>query len=389
MAPKDLDIETRPHPEGQAADGAPTRAAEPGAAAPAPEGPPPRRRKRALPALLGLALLSAAGYFGWEWWTVGRFTVRTDNAYVHADFAVLAPKVSGYVERIPVKENDRVAKGAPLVVLDDGDYRVRLRIAEAAVASKKAALTRLESPLAEAQAAIDGASANVEAAQALLTQAAQNLDRYENLAKSDYATRQRVEETRATHAAANAAVVARRSDVSEAEAALSVLTASRGEMEAALAGAEAERDAATRDLDAATILAPFDGVVGNLGAAEGDYVMPGSRLLALVPLDGVYIDANFKETQLEGVHPGAPVTVEIDAYPERSFTGHVVSFAPATGAMFSLLPPENATGNFTKVVQRLPVRIAVPEEIAAEGWLRPGLSVTVSADSRDGGADAR
>lgn len=365
MAPKDVAPENQQPAEAQTA-GKPSR-------------------KRVLLPLLALLILAGAGYFGWNWWTHGRFIVSTDNAYVEADFAILAPKVSGYVAEIPVKENDAAQAGDPLVILDDGDYQIRLRIAEAAVSSKQAALTRLESELIEARATIDGARANVEAAQALLTQAAQNLERYENLAKSDYATRQRLEETRATHAAANAALVARQSAVSEAEAARAVLSASRGEMEAALAGAEAERDAAARDLDAATIRAPFDGVIGNLHAVKGDYVMPGSRLLALVPLDGVYIAANFKETQLEGVHPGAPVTVEIDAYPERSFTGHVVSFAPATGALFSLLPPENATGNFTKVVQRLPVRIAVPAEIAAEGWLRPGLSVTVSADRRDGG----
>ena len=142
---------------------------------------------------------------------------------------------------------------------------------------------------------------------------------------------------------------------------------------------------AERDLDAATIRAPIDGVVGNLSVAAGDYVQPGARLLAVIPLSAVYIDANFKETDLALIGPGAPVNVEIDAYPDRGFTGHVRGFAPATGAMFSLLPPENATGNFTKVVQRVPVRIDVPAEVAAEGWLRPGLSVVVSADSRDAG----
>ncbi len=377
MAPKDLESESSRRPEASA----PQRAITPPETA---KRRPPLAR-RAAPWLLALILIVAGGWYGWTWWTTGRFAVSTDDAYVGADFAILAPKVSGYVANVAVRDNDVVRTGDPLIVLDDGDYRVRLRIAEATVASKEAAIARIDSQIGQARAAIGGATANVAAADAVLAQAEADLSRYENLAQSDFASRQRLEAARAAQATAHADLAARKAGVEEAEAALAVAVASRDEAVAALEGARAARDQAMRDLDAATIRAPFAGVVGNLAAATGDYVQPGARLLALMPLSDVYIDANFKETQLEPIAIGAPVTVEVDAYPDRSFIGHVVSFAPATGSVFSLLPPENATGNFTKVVQRLPVRIAVPAEVAKQGWLRPGLSVTVTADSRDAG----
>lgn len=345
---------------------------------------PPRRRRVVMLVILA-AIVAAGGWFGKEWWTVGRFAVTTDDAYVEADFAILSPKVAGYVAEVPVRETDRVAKGDPLVIVDDGDYRVRVRSADAAIAARKAALDRIDSQIVQAGAVIGGAEANVAAAEASLAQAEADRSRYEALAKSDFSSQQRLEAARAAAETARATLAARHAAVDEAKAALAVAKAGRAEATAALESAEADRAMAARDLDAATIRAPFDGVVGNLSVAAGDYVQPGARLLAVIPLAEVYIDANFKETDLAGLGAGAPVHVEVDAFPGRDFTGHVRGFAPATGAMFSLLPPENATGNFTKVVQRVPVRIDVPAEVAAAGWLRPGLSVVVSADSRDAG----
>jgi membrane fusion protein (multidrug efflux system) len=163
---------------------------------------------------------------------------------------------------------------------------------------------------------------------------------------------------------------------------VSVAEARLREAQAAVPGLEAARDQARRDLDATVIRAPFDGVVGNLSVARGDYVTPGKRLLAVVPLDRIYVDANFKETQLARLTVGAPVKLEVDAYPGREIVGRVESFSPASGSIFSLLPPENATGNFTKVVQRVPVRVSVPAEAAREGWLRPGMSVVATVDTR-------
>ncbi|QIE55163.1 HlyD family secretion protein [Pikeienuella piscinae] len=382
MAPKDLEIrEDRSGDDVLPLGEAPFENRASARGSDAAKARPPRRKRVAL-LLVALGVIGGIGWFGWDWWTVGRFEVSTDDAYVGADFAILAPKVAGYIAETPVADNEAVKKDAPLVLIDDGDYRVRLKIAEAAVAAKRAAVDRLSSQIGQARAAIGGAEANIASANASLTQADADLARYEDLAKSDFASRQRLEAARAAQATARAAVAAAEAGREEAEAALEVAIASAAEAEAALKGAEAEREQAARDLEAATIRAPFDGVVGNLAVAPGDYVQPGARLLAVIPLSEVYIDANFKETQITDLRIGAPVEVHVDAYPARGFTGHIRSFAPATGSIFSLLPPENATGNFTKVVQRLPIRISVPEEIAAEGWLRPGLSVVVTADRR-------
>jgi membrane fusion protein (multidrug efflux system) len=190
----------------------------------------------------------------------------------------------------------------------------------------------------------------------------------------------------AAAAAAAAQVREAEAGVATARANRAVIVAQKTEAQAMIAGLEAARDKAQRDLDATTLRAPFDGTVGNLSVAVGDLVTPGKRLLAVVPLDAVYVEANFKETQIAELRPGTEVELHFDAFPDRGVTGRIEGIAPASGAQFSLLPPENATGNFTKVVQRLPVRIAVPPEVAAEGWLRPGLSVTAFADVRTGDA---
>lgn len=385
MAPRDMDYAKEGEAKMETAPAKPAPVKAEPLAGKAETAPPRSRKKRVVLMILLLAVLAGAGHYGREWWTTGRFEVATDDAYVAADYAVLAPKVSGYVAEVMATNYDVVKKGDPLIRLEDGDYQVRLRVAEAAVEGKKASLTRIESQIGQSGAMIDVAKANVDAARAMMTMADADLGRYEDLAKSDYASRQKLESARATQASARADLAARLAGVTESEAALQVAIASRAEMQAALAGAEAERDQAARDLEDTVIRAPFDGVVGNLNMAAGEFVQTGARLMALVPLQDIYIDANFKETQVHSLAIGSPVHVEVDAYPGRSFTGHVVNFAPATGSVFSLLPPENATGNFTKVVQRLPVRISVPAEVAAEGWLRPGLSVIVSGDSRDAG----
>ena len=173
--------------------------------------------------------------------------------------------------------------------------------------------------------------------------------------------------------------------IAAAEARQNVAAAEKAEAVAAIQTLEAERHMAMNDLDATILRAPYDGVVGNLSVVQGDYVTPGKRLMAVIPLDAVYVDANFKETQIAELTPGTEVHLTVDAFPDRDVVGHVVGLAPASGAVFSLLPPENATGNFTKIVQRFPVRVSIPAEIAAEGWLRPGMSVIAKADIRTAG----
>lgn len=345
-------------------------------------------RRRVVLAVIAAVVLSAAGWFGYDYWTVGRFMVDTDDAYVQADFAVLAPKITGYVAVVPAWENAAVKAGDPLVVLEDGDYRDALRLAEAQLAAQRAAVERIASQGKAADASIAQAQARVEAVEATQRQADADLTRYQNLAKNDVASAQRLETAQAAQASAAAAVREAEAGVATAVANRAVIDAQSAEAEATIAGLEAQRDKAQRDLDATVIRAPFDGTVGNLSVAVGDLVSAGKRLLAVVPLSAVYVEANFKETQIAELGRGAKVHLHFDAFPDRDVIGTVEGIAPASGAQFSLLPPENATGNFTKVVQRVPVRIAVPADVAAEGWLRPGLSVQASADVRTAAPDA-
>jgi membrane fusion protein (multidrug efflux system) len=359
------------------------------APAQAPEGPaagtPKRGKKKYLLGGALVAALAVAGWFGYGYWTVGRFMVETDDAYVQADFAIVAPKITGYVASVPAAENQAVSAGDPLVVLDDGDYRDALALAQSQFASAQAAIARIDSQAAAADAATAQARARVDAARAQVTQADADLARYRSLVKNDVASAQRLEQAEAASAAAAAALAEAEAGVTSAEANRNVIVAQKAEAEATLSGLAASRDKAQRDLDATVLRAPFDGTVGNRSVAVGDLVAPGKRLLAVVPLAHVYVEANFKETQISELTPGTTVALEFDAFPDREVTGTVEGVAPASGAQFSLLPPENATGNFTKVVQRVPVRIAVPADAAAEGWLRPGLSVTASADVRTNG----
>lgn len=346
----------------------------------------PKRGRRKL--LLGgavVALLAVGAWFGHSYWTVGRFMVGTDDAYVQADFAIIAPKITGYVAAVPAKENREVKAGDPLVVLDDGDYRDALALADSQLASEQAAIARIDSQAAAADAATAQARARVDAARAQVSQAESDLTRYQSLAKNDVASAQRLEQAQTTGASAVAALAEAQAGVSSAEANREVIVAQKAEAQATISGLQASRDKAQRDLDATILKAPFDGVVGNLSVAIGDLVSPGKRLLAVVPLAHVYVEANFKETQISELTPGTQVHLEFDAFPGREVTGTVEGVAPASGSQFSLLPPENATGNFTKVVQRVPVRVAIPADVAAEGWLRPGLSVTASADTRTAG----
>lgn len=349
---------------------------------PVSETPKPRARKRLMLGVVALVALGVAGWYGHGYWTNGRFLVSTDDAYVQADFAILAPKVTGYVASVPAVENAAVKAGDPLVVLNDGDYRDALALAQSQLDAQTASIARINLQANAANAAIAQANAKVTAAKAVQVQARADLRRYVTLASTDVATTQRLEAARATAATADADVLEAEAGVRTAEADLQVIDAQVTEARAVITGLTASRDKAQRDLDDTVLRAPTDGVIGNLSVAQGDYVTPGARLLAVVPLSQVYVEANFKETQIEELAPGTRVDVEIDAFPGRHFTGSVQGVSPASGAVFSLLPPENATGNFTKVVQRLPVRIAVPAEVAAEGWLRPGLSVIATADPR-------
>jgi membrane fusion protein (multidrug efflux system) len=386
-----LEIEARPAAKGEAERplvgeapaSAPKEGQAPAAEQAAAAGKPRGRRKLAVAAVLALALAGGA-YYGYHYWTAGRFIVSTDDAYVGADTAIIAPKVSGYVKAVAVDDNARVRAGAPLVALDDSDYRIALRQAEAQVAAQQASIARIGQQIAAGDSQVAQARAQLASAKAGAVNAQLEYDRAATLAGKAVGTKQAVDAANATLKQANAAVDAADAGVASAEANVAVLAAQKTEAERVLDQYSRAVDKAQLDLDHTIVRAPFDGVVGNRAAEAGEYVTPGTRLMALVPLQDVYVTANFKETQLEALKPGQTAAISVDAYPDHDIKGTVTSVAPASGSVFSLLPPDNATGNFTKVVQRVAVRIRVPAGVAAEDLMRPGMSVVVAVDTRTG-----
>ncbi|GJD45580.1 Colistin resistance protein EmrA [Methylobacterium cerastii] len=365
------------------------KAVEPPPAAPKVAEPPAaktRSRKKLVLAGLLCAVLAGGGYQGWQYWTVGRFFVSTDDAYVQADISVLAAKVSGYLEAVPVVNGQSVKKGDVIARLDDGDYRLAQQAAQDKLATQESTIVRIGRQADAAQAQVAQMAAQIDATKADAVRALADYNRATQM-QSDYVAKSRLDQAKADRDRTDAAVKGAEAGLIAAKANVEVLHAQQREAESLAAELRTAVDRAKRDVAFSTIRAPFDGVVGNKAVEAGAYVAPGSRVAALVPLKSVRIDANFKETQLVRVRPGQRVQVKVDAYPGREIEGEVESLSPASGSVFSLLPPDNATGNFTKIVQRLPVRVKVPADMAAEGLLRPGLSVTVRIDTRDG-ADA-
>ncbi|KAB7783176.1 Membrane fusion component of MSF-type tripartite multidrug efflux system [Methylorubrum populi] len=357
--------------------------------APVPPAAPAKPRRPLRRALLGLVLCAALGggaYAGWDWWTVGRFFVSTDDAYVQADISVLAAKVSGYLEAVPVVNGQAVKRGDVIARLDDGDYRLAVTAAQDKLATQESTIARIGRQAEAAQAQVLQSAAQIDAAKADAVRASADYARATQM-QADYVARSRIDQAKADRDRTEAAVKSAEAALVAARANVEVLRAQSREAESLAAELRTAADRARRDLDFAVIRAPFDGVVGNKAVEAGAYVSPGSRIAALVPLKSVRVDANFKETQLARVRPGQEVHIHVDAYPDRDIVGTVESLSPASGSVFSLLPPDNATGNFTKIVQRLPVRVHVPEDVAREGLLRPGLSVVVRVDTR-AGADA-
>jgi membrane fusion protein (multidrug efflux system) len=358
----------------------------------------PRRSLRRL--ILPLILLGGIGYGGslaYDWFVDGRFLVSTDDAYIGADTAIISAKVAGHVANVAVADNTSVHAGDLLVKIDDGDYRLAAESAKNRIATQDATVERIgrqvaaqSSVIAQAESQVGTARAQLQSAAADAQRAALEFDRSQKLAQMSFGSQQRLEQAQADRDRTAAASVAARAAVASAEAAvdgakanLDVLSAQQVEAERSRTELETALAKAQRDLSFATIVAPFDGVVGNRAAEPGEYVQPGTRLLALVPLASAYVDANFKETQLASIHPGQKADVAIDSLDGRVIQGTVVSVAPASGSQFSLLPPDNATGNFTKIVQRVSVRIALPAAALGSGDLRPGLSVVASVRTRD------
>jgi membrane fusion protein, multidrug efflux system len=338
--------------------------------------------KKIILPLFAAAIIGGGGYYGYYWVTEGQYHESTDNAYLQADEVAVSPKVSGYVGDLRVAENQPVRKGDLLLTIKDDDFRLELAKANAALEARRSAVGTMEEQITLQDAAIKQATANVDIARVELGRTSDDFNRYEDLVKKGAASRQKFDYAKADHQTAQAAVAAANATLAVEKGRLGVLRAQKIEAERAVKQAEAARDLAQQALDDTRLYAPFDGVVGNRSVQMGALVQPDEQLLVLVPLPGTYIVANFKETQISHMAPGQKVSVEVDAFPDAEIIGHIASFAPATGAQFSLLPPENATGNFTKITQRVPVRIELDDSKWAKA-LRPGLSVVVNVDTRN------
>jgi membrane fusion protein, multidrug efflux system len=345
-------------------------------------GKPGSRRRRLILGSVLLLVLGVAAWYGEYWRTVGRFTVSTDDAYVYAHNTTIAAKVPGYLATIQVADNQRVHAGDVIASIDDGDYRLAAESAHEKVASQEATVARIDRQVVASQAGVEQAQAQLASAEAGRVRADAELTRQQALAAKDFASHQALETAQANRDQARAAVAGAQAALAAAQANVEVTRAQELEAQRALAELRTAAAKADRDLAFTEIRAPIDGMIGNRAVQTGDYMQTGQRLASLVPLDAVYIDANFKETQLTRLRPGQKVAISVDALPAHSIEGTVDSLAPASGAVFSLLPPDNATGNFTKIVQRVPVRVRVPTEIATQGLLRPGMSVVVSINTK-------
>jgi membrane fusion protein, multidrug efflux system len=334
-------------------------------------------------ALVLIAAVAAAAY-GQHWWNVGRFIETTDDAYAGGNVTAVAPHVAGFVAQILVGDNEFVRAGQLLIRLDARDYQAALDRARATADQQAAALAALHAKYGLQQAMIRQAEADLAGKTAAAGFSRQEQMRYSALSLTLGGTRQNAERAIAGDQAAQAATQAAAAGLTAARQQLTVLEAEIAEARAGVAQAEAELQTARLNLGSTEIRSPTDGYIGNRATQVGAYVTSGAYLLSVIPAQGLWVDANFKEDQLAQMRPGQPATVIADVLPGKTFRGHVASLAPGTGAVFSVIPPENATGNFTKIVQRVPVRIALDDGDARLGALRPGLSTTVSVDTRPG-----
>lgn len=329
-----------------------------------------------------IAILVAGFLWNSDHQSRGRYMQGTDNAYVAADSVVVAPKIAGYVERVFVNENQSVRQGQPLVELDPREYRAQSEQITSQIDAARATAETTRSQIAEQQAAIAQARAQLEAARAEAAFAAQQVARYQPLAASGAEPRERVAQLQTQARQARDRVDAAQAALLGAQRRVGTLGAQVRQAQSQAEGARAQLAAARVNVESTLLTAAISGRVGDLTVRVGQFVQPGTRLMTLVPVDRLFIEANFKETQLGLMRVGQPVRIEVDALPGVELTGRVASFAPGTGSQFSILPPQNATGNFTKIVQRIPVRIAIDAPPEVRRLLVPGMSVEVTVDTR-------
>jgi membrane fusion protein (multidrug efflux system) len=350
----------------------------------APEVAPKPRKSIVKKGVLVVALLAGAAYgvdFGHHYWTVGRFIESTDDAYVKADYTTVAPKVAGYIKEVLVNDNDTVKAGQVIARIDDRDFQAALSQAKADVKAAEAAITNIDAQVELQKSVIGQAKASIDASNASLVFAKSDAARNARLITSGAGTQSRAEQSQSLMDQASAAVERDQAALVAAQNKVPVLKTQRDQAVAQRDRAAAAASQAELNLSYTNILAAVDGTVGARSIRVGQFVTSGTQLMAVVPLHAVYIVANFKETQLTYVRQGQNVEIKVDSFPDLAVKGHVDSVSPASGLEFSLLPPDNATGNFTKIVQRIPVKIVIDDESPA-GRLRSGMSVEPAIDTK-------
>lgn len=342
-----------------------------------------KKKNKVIPIILGVLIVIGA-IFGTKEYIYYSKHVDTDDAQIDGDISPVVARVGGYVQEIKFEENTSVKQGEVLVKLDDSDYKVKLEQAEAGQKGASAGVGVSESQIAATAANTSTAKANIEAARVKLTLAQKDYDRYANLVKDGSITQQAFDQAKATKESAEAAYTAAKDQY---VAALKQVGTTQSQLVVSNSGVtqhQADVDFAKLQLGYTEIKAPSSGVVSKKNVQKGQLVQAGQALFSIVNDSSIYVTANFKETQLEDIKTGSKVKIEVDAYPSAEISGEVYNFAPITGAKGSLLPPDNATGNFVKVVQRVPVKIKITEaqkEIMSR--LRPGMSVKVSVSIKD------
>jgi membrane fusion protein (multidrug efflux system) len=345
------------------------------------------KRKFVLMGIVSLLALAAVSYGGY-YTLVGRFYVSTDDAYVRANNTMLGARVSGHIAAILPGDNVLVRAGDVIFRIDDGDYRIAVDAARSRIATQQATIDRIGRQITAAESAAEQSKAQLASADAALKRAGLDFERQQALSTKGFASRATFEVSEAGRDQGAAGVKSAQAAYDAARDSVEVTKAQQDEARAQLAELKTSLAKAERDLDFTSVRAPVDGTFSNRLVNTGDYIQAGQRLGNVVPLNDVFIDANFKETQLKRIRPGQPVTISVDAYGHRKFAGFVDSISPAAGSVFTLLPPDNATGNFTKIVQRLPVRVRVPKDVAKQNLLRAGMSVYATVDTREGARDA-
>jgi len=350
------------------------------------EGAKPSPLKNPRVRIILLLVLTAAVIGGVLWYvryeSVGKFMQGTDDAYVQADAVTVSPKVSGYVDKVFVAENQTVKAGDPLIQIDARDYRAQAAQVEAQIDVARANAEGVRAQIREQQAAIAKAQSDLAAARSDAAFAHSEVARYQPLAASGAETRERLSQLQNQARQADAQVAAAGAALTSAQRRVGTLQAQVQQAQAQGQAGRAQLAAANVNLGATVLRASIDGRVGDKTVRVGQFVQAGTRLMSVVPVTQLYVEANFKETQLGLMRVGQPVTLEVDALPGVEIHGHVESVSPGTGAQFSLLPPQNATGNFTKIVQRVPVRIAIDAGQETRALLVPGMSADVTVDTR-------